>query len=48
MNRTTPEGITPPAPGLDREEPELVAEADIPADDGGWTPAELEATCEPR
>lgn len=29
-----PTGITPPAPGLEREEPELVAvEEDIPMDD---------------
>jgi hypothetical protein len=31
----TPEGITPPAPGLEREEPELRREEDIPKDDGG-------------
>jgi hypothetical protein len=30
----TPQGITPPAPGLDREEPELRPEEDIPEDDG--------------
>lgn len=29
----TPQGITPPAPGLDREEPELRREEDIPDDD---------------
>ena len=29
----TPQGITPPAPGLDREEPELHREEDIPDDD---------------
>lgn len=29
----TPRGITPPSPGLDREEPELRREEDIPADD---------------
>lgn len=29
-----PNGITPPSPGLEREEPELVAvEEDIPLDD---------------
>jgi hypothetical protein len=40
----TPEGITPPTPGLDREEPEFFAwEADIPADDGGWATAEFES-----
>jgi hypothetical protein len=26
----TPQGITPPAPGLDREEPTFVPEQDIP------------------
>jgi hypothetical protein len=32
----TPTGITPPAPGLEHEEPELVAtEEDIPGNDGG-------------
>lgn len=28
-----PVGITPPAPGLDREEPDLWIEDDIPTDD---------------
>jgi hypothetical protein len=28
----TPQGITPPAPGLDREEPTFVPEADIPTE----------------
>lgn len=32
----TPAGITPPAPGLDHEEPDmLVHEDDIPTGDGG-------------
>jgi hypothetical protein len=31
----TPEGITPPAPGLDREEPDFWVEDDIPSDDRG-------------
>jgi hypothetical protein len=32
----TPSGITPPAPGLEHEEPELVAgEDDIPCGDAG-------------
>jgi len=31
---STPHGITPPAPGLDREEPDLWQEDDIPSDDG--------------
>ncbi|MBC5784359.1 hypothetical protein H8N03_15505 [Ramlibacter sp. USB13] len=30
-----PRGITPPAPGLDREEPAFVPEQDIPADGKG-------------
>ncbi|TWO73030.1 hypothetical protein FN976_01995 [Caenimonas sedimenti] len=36
----TPEGITPPTPHLDREEPELRGEDDIPADDGGPSASE--------
>jgi hypothetical protein len=31
----TPQGITPPAPGLDREEPTFVPEDDIPRAEGG-------------
>lgn len=34
-NVPTPRGITPPAPGLDREEPTFVPEQDIPAGDSG-------------
>jgi hypothetical protein len=30
----TPRGITPPAPGLDREEPAFVPEQDIPPAEG--------------
>ena len=37
MNKT-PNGITPPAPGLDHEEPDFWSEDDIPTDDRG-TPA---------
>jgi hypothetical protein len=33
-NIRTPRGITPPAPGLDREEPAFVPEEDIPHGDG--------------
>ena len=33
-NVRTPRGITPPAPGLDREEPAFVPEEDIPHGDG--------------
>jgi len=35
---STPVGITPPAPGLDREEPDLWQEDDIPTDDGSERP----------
>jgi hypothetical protein len=35
MLLTTPQGITPPTPGLEHEEPELMREEDIPSDDGG-------------
>ena len=31
----TPRGITPPAPGLEREEPTFVNEDDIPRSDTG-------------
>jgi hypothetical protein len=31
-------GLTPPRPGLEREEPELAYEHDIPADDGTAMP----------
>ena len=43
MYRTTPIGITPPAPGLEREEPELRREEDIPADDGKSRPERPQA-----
>jgi hypothetical protein len=33
-----PQGITPPTPGLEREEPEFWIEDDIPSDDGGERP----------
>ena len=38
----TPQGITPPAPGLDREEPTFVPEDDIPTESrsGGETARE--------
>jgi hypothetical protein len=32
-----PAGITPPAPGLEREEPAFVPEEDIPTGDSGRT-----------
>jgi hypothetical protein len=35
MSLTPPQGITPPTPGAEREEPEFAIEADIPTDDGG-------------
>ena len=34
-----PNGVTPPAPGLDREEPDFWLEDDIPSDDGERRPA---------
>lgn len=33
----TPRGITPPAPGLEREEPTFVPEEDIPGPEGRYT-----------
>lgn len=35
MAQPTPNGVTPPAPGLENEEPDLWVEDDIPSDDGG-------------
>ena len=35
MPPAPPSGITPPAPGLHREEPDFWIEDDIPSDDGG-------------
>jgi hypothetical protein len=37
MNKT-PNGITPPTPGLEHEEPDFWIEDDIPSDDGGDRP----------
>jgi hypothetical protein len=34
MNRPIAEGLIPPEPGLEKEEPEIAQEDDIPADDG--------------
>jgi hypothetical protein len=53
MDRATPSGITPPAPGLEHEEPEFATEDDIPSDDGGPAASERQergtgATREPR
>lgn len=33
MCSNPPAGVTPPAPGLEREEPEFVVEEDIPKDE---------------
>ena len=41
---STPVGITPPAPNLDREEPDLWIEDDIPTDDGERPAARSERT----
>jgi len=43
MNKT-PNGITPPAPGLEHEEPDFWVEDDIPSDDGGRATARSERT----
>ena len=34
MNQSIEQGVIPPARGLEKEEPELSQEDDIPADDG--------------
>lgn len=39
-NMRTPRGITPPTPGLDREEPTFVPEDDIPTDGAARTERE--------
>jgi hypothetical protein len=33
MNSSIPQGLVPPMPGLEKEEPELAQEDDIPHDD---------------
>jgi hypothetical protein len=38
MNPAIATGLTPPRPGLEREEPELTHEDDIPPDDGTVMP----------
>jgi hypothetical protein len=50
MHSHPPIGETPLAPGLDKEEPELIVERDIPADDGaeGEAQAVLQQEDEPR
>jgi hypothetical protein len=48
MKQATPSGVTPPAPGLEREEPELSNEEDIPrADDGAAAADEPEPPRQP-
>ncbi|MEJ5990439.1 hypothetical protein WG902_10595 [Ramlibacter sp. PS3R-8] len=44
----TPQGITPPTPGLEREEPELRREEDIPEDDEGPAGSERSSSREER
>ena len=44
----TPQGITPPAPGLDREEPTFVNERDIPSEDHGNARPERNTSREER
>jgi hypothetical protein len=34
MNQSIAQGVIPPRPGLEKEEPELSQEEDIPSDDG--------------
>lgn len=50
MTQAIAPGLLPPRPGLEREEPELAYEDDIPADDGTHTllPDELPAESEER
>lgn len=43
MYSSPPVGETPPSPGLEREEPELAVEEDIPTDDGSARAAEAMA-----
>lgn len=40
MDSNPPAGVTPPAPGLEREEPEFAVEEDIPKDESGHGGAE--------
>jgi len=39
MSHPIPQGITPPIPGQEKEEPDLWQEDDIPMDDGGQAQA---------
>lgn len=44
MHASPPVGVTPPAPGLETEEPrQVLDEYDIPPDDGGAPAAQDEA-----
>lgn len=47
-NVRTPRGITPPAPGLEREEPAFVPEEDIPHDGRASARRESTATRDDR
>lgn len=40
MSQAIAPGLIPPRPGLEREEPELASEHDIPPDDGTEMPPE--------
>lgn len=44
----TPQGITPPAPGLEREEPTFVNEDDIPTEGRGNARSERSGAREER
>lgn len=46
MSQTITPGLIPPRPGLEREEPELTTEYDIPPDDGTAMPPEDAAEAE--
>lgn len=52
MNQSIAPGPIPPVPGLEKEEPELANEEDIPSDDGqtrdGRDPSEPSAATQER
>ena len=48
MSLSPPQGITPPTPGSEREEPEIAYEADVPSDDGTVNDLEPDAEQRPR
>jgi hypothetical protein len=48
MNHAIPQGIIPPLPGLEKEEPEVAQEDDIPSDDGEGKPAQEPPAADPE